>query len=311
MMKRQLLAALVLSRALLLLAQHDDGDNDIMIVLPEHLHPPKPPTEEQKRMYEGIRRLDRGLPYKGGFNIYSTLGVLCRYSDNIVVGRLTDAWTEDRDGKRIERNKGGWFQKFELSVKTNVSGMVSESFIKLNFKWEGLGARSLKSGESAIVFMSRRPIASLFHEVAYYETGVRKRPPEPPPLAPPKGLAAAWAWVRGAPKKPPEGLFLLGQDRGVITFGGEEELSEYLAALDGYLRHLPHRKENPEPYYVFLRSLLKSPNPRIKEDARSDIIELTRSCPAFDVEQVLNDDAIDDGIKNYLRYLLYNEMPAE
>jgi len=268
---------------------------------------PIPPAERQKRMGVAIRWIGKSMPCSRLDDAYTTLGVLSRYSENIVVGKITDAWTEDEGGKRVDRNRGGWFQKIEFSAKTNILGQVSSPSIKLNYKWQGLGDGSLKSGENAIVFLSGKQAVNLMMEVAYEEGTLFSRPAEPA-LAeknPPKGGSAIWAWIRGLPssakKAPPKDLYLLGQERGVITFDGEDELDEYLTVLSGYLRYLPDRKENPEAYYMFLRSLLKSSNPRIKEDARSDLLYLVRLCPEFDVNLVLNDEAVDDWIKNYLR----------
>ena len=101
----------------------------------------------------------------------------------------------------------------------------------------------------------------------------------------------------------PKGPYLLGQNRGIIPFDGEGERAEYLAALEGYLRYRLIWKEHPEAYYAFLRGMLKSPVPRIKEDARCEILHLARSCPKFDLCQVLDDGAVDDGIKDYLRLI--------
>ena len=286
-MKRRLVAALALSQALSLPAQQGDDDgNGAGVVMPGA----KPPTEEQLRMNRIIKRLENGLPYPGQHHkSYSSLGILCRYSDSIIAGRITDTWKEDKDGKRSDNAQSVWVEKIEIAVKTNILGKVPERSIKLSDPRAGCYS-SAKRGEAAIVFLSYRRIASLLTETGYDEGFIPR----------PAGPAAA---RKGQAKD----LYLLGQDRGVISFDGEEELNEYLIVVAGYLEHLPHRETDPDRYYAFLRGLLKTQNPRIREDARCDIQHLVRHPPlGFNVEQVLNDDAVDDGIKDYVHYLLHN-----
>ena len=120
-------------------------------------------------------------------------------------------------------------------------------------------------------------------------------------------MSAVWTWVKGLPaawkKSQPKDSCLLAHNWGIITFDEEGERAEYLAALEGYLKHRLTWMEQPEEYYAFLRGMLKSSIPRIKEDARCEILHLAWSCPEFDLRQVLDDDAVDDGIKDYLRLI--------
>jgi hypothetical protein len=48
---------------------------------------------------------------------------------------------------------------------------------------------------------------------------------------------------------------------------------------------------------------MESPIPRIKEDARSDMLDLLRTS-SFDLKKVVDDEKIDDGLKDYVRYIL-------
>lgn len=49
---------------------------------------------------------------------------------------------------------------------------------------------------------------------------------------------------------------------------------------------------------------MKSSIPRIRDDARQDMLYLIRSCQDIDLDRILADENIDEGIKDYVRLYL-------
>lgn len=99
-------------------------------------------------------------------------------------------------------------------------------------------------------------------------------------------------------------LFSFGDAYNVIRLDDEKRSAAYVTAVTGYLRHLQDQRHNVDVYYVFLKELMHSPISRIKDDARSDFVNFLRTCPSFDLNRVLEDKNVDDGIKEYVRLIL-------
>ena len=352
MMKKELVLVLALSQTLTLIAQLVDEDR---LEVPEHQKTPQL-TEEQRKYDELIHRVDRNMPYPGMKDLYegkTTLGLLCRHADSIIIGRVTDVWWEDENDKKVddETTTYGLTRKTNLDVTTNIVGKASNPTLKLvnlwvqGFDYASQGKRTFKSGDNVVLFLSDKQRVLPYKEVRLEREGIQN--PQQFALVveekyPPRGVAAAWVWLKSLPsplKKAPakaphssgqkqdtyssvrestssqflgsaankkassKGPHLYGLNRGIIPFDGEEELSEYLAAVEGYIRYRQNWKEQSEQYYAFLRGMLKTSIFRIKEDARAEILHLVRSCPDFDVNLVLDDDTVDDGIKDYLRLI--------
>ncbi len=90
----------------------------------------------------------------------------------------------------------------------------------------------------------------------------------------------------------------------MIGLGSAETERVFVAATEGYLQVLRRESRGAERYYALLRQLVLSPECRIKEDARSDLLKFLRSCSSFDLDRVLADENIDEGIKDYIRLIL-------
>lgn len=269
-MKRILLAFVFLSQGLILPAQPaTSATQDIEVVIPPELNPLPPPTEEQRKHYDLIRKLDANLPYKGDWRVTgSTLGVLCRISDAVIVGRIEQAGVSDAN--QFKRS-------FKIAVETNIFGRVSGHSVSVDAFW-GLGVRELRAGERAIVFLSGRLWGS-------------------------DDFARASRWdfdVPSVPKDASGNYHLRGNERNIVVIGPDEERA-YLDAVAGYMRIFRGKTRDPEAYYLFLCDLMKSSITRIREDARQDMLHLIRSKHDFNLDRILKDGNIDEGIKDYVR----------
>lgn len=69
---------------------------------------------------------------------------------------------------------------------------------------------------------------------------------------------------------------MLDKGSHVRLLGTAEAERVYTEAAIGYLRLLRREKSDPVKYYEFLRALVKSPDWRIRQDAREDLLMLLR-----------------------------------
>ena len=53
-----------------------------------------------------------------------------------------------------------------------------------------------------------------------------------------------------------------------------------------------------------MRELSLSPVKRISDDAKTDLANFLRSCPSFDLKRALEDEKIDEGVKDCVRLIL-------
>lgn len=273
-MKRVLLTVVLLSQGLSLSAQSGNPDEqDIEVVIPPELNPSPPPTEEQRRYSDFIGKLTAKLPYQNDWERQgSTLGVLCKINNAVIVGRIAQAGMSGTHQFK---------RRIEIAVETNVFGKVPGHSVSVEALWR-LGLRELSAGERAILFLSGK----------FWE---------------PEDYARAFRWDSDMPSVPKDksGDFdLRGNDRSIIAINGAEEEKEYLDAVAGYMRYLRGKGRDPETYYLFLCDLMKSSIPRIRDDARQDMLYLIRSCQDIDLDRILADENIDEGIKDYVRLYL-------
>lgn len=269
-MRKVLLAFMLLSFSLELFAQSNKGDGqDILVIIPPELDPPPQPTEEQRRIHALDKQLAKNLPYQNDWAKQgSSLGVLCRISNAVIVGRIEHAGMSG--ASQFKRC-------FEIAVETNIFGRVPGESVSVDAFWRS-GLRELHAGERAVVFLSRR----------WWE---------------PEDYARARRWdfeVTPVPEDLSGNFHLRSNDRNIITVSGPEEERAYLDAVAGYIRCLHNKSKDLETYYLFLCGLMKSTIPRIRDDARQDMLHLIRSSQDIDLDRILHDD-IDDGIKDYVR----------
>jgi len=93
---------------------------------------------------------------------------------------------------------------------------------------------------------------------------------------------------------------LRGNERNIVVIGPDEERA-YFDAVAGYMWIFRGKTRDPEAYYLFLCDLMKSSITRIREDARQDMLHLIRSKQDFNLDRIIKDGNIDEGIKDYVR----------
>lgn len=261
---------------------------DIKVVLPEELMPkPKPLTDEEvlrqnkaKAQSELIWRLNRKLPYHNEEDLafrFNTLGQLVKLCDSIsiaIVADIEDVGTNSVP-KRLVPNI-----KLTVNAETNLLGHLGRGGLPLTVQWWDR-KRLPQQGDRWLVFITRQ-------DYEYYMLDAMK-----------------WDFDKTRmPGKPLDTAFVLGHSRGAIDLDEGEAEKELLAATAGYLQNLRQQKWDADKYYALLRELVLSSVKRIKDDAKTDLVNFLRSCPSFDLNRVLEDKNVDDGIKEYVRRIL-------
>lgn len=248
----------------------------------EMMRSPTPFTPEQRQELQewGTRR--QKLPYRGDPYIrMGTLGQQAKLCDWAVIGRVS----------HVER--GGDLSKdypitLTLGIETNLFGKLEQDSVRISLlKWDfGAGSEDLTArftrpyhvGERFLIFLVRGRAPVLFDILLFtFEKPTHR-------------------------KEFGEQPALLYDSLGVLGLDGEEVEREVLSAAEGYLACLRKEKRDIENYYRFLRRLERSPVERIRDDAKTDLVNLL-SNPAIS-EKVLADETADEGVRDYARFVL-------
>lgn len=248
----------------------------------EMMRSPTPFTIDQRQELQEWGKLEQKLPYRGKPYIrMGTLGQQAKLCDWVIIGRVS----------HVERG-GSLFKDYPitltLDIETNLFGKLEQDSVKINLmKWdfgagnEDLTARFMRSyhaGERFLVFLVRGRAPVLFDILlfSFEKSAHRKEFGDQPVLL-------------------YDSLGLFGLDSGEVE-------REVLLATDGYLTCLRKEKRDLENYYRLLRRLERSPVERIRDDAKTDLVNLL-STPVI-VEKVLADETVDEGIRDYARFVL-------
>lgn len=270
-MRKELLALTILGQSLSLPAQLTNaGANDIVVAIPPELQASSLRTEEESQRHELYKKIKKNMPYKGDLSKTSSpLGALCKVSDAIIIGHVVQPEVSGSNQNST---------KFTIKSDTNIFGKVSGSSVSVEVLGHS-GLCKLNGGERVIAFLSRN--AARLFEASKWEFNA-------PPVE----------------ENVLENLRLRGDGRGIIIINSAEEEKAYLDSVAGYIRYLRKENKDFEKYYQFLCGQMKSPYFRIKEDARRDMLDLIKSYPSIDLDRVLKDDNVDNGIKDYVRLIL-------
>ncbi len=300
-MKRPFLT-LLFTVAWALNGQSDDtGEHDVKIVIPRELDPP--PSEEDKmreKTYSELHlRASAGLPYSSmedelSRKSYFTLGNSVKQCTNIAIVSALSCEPVSETNKLKVIN-------LRYNVESNLFGILPPSG-SIDVPW----VTSLLSQEQ-VQSLNRRGINATWRPSPEIpETGQRFLV-----FLSPRNQSKHhefWHWKRSKQNQQSPSsevpLFSFGDAYNVIRLDDEKRSAAYVTAVTGYLRHLQDQRHNVDVYYVFLKELMHSPISRIKDDARSDLVNFLRTCPSFDLNRVLEDKNVDDGIKEYVRLIL-------
>jgi hypothetical protein len=254
---------------------------DVVVRLPPELDvpAPKPLSPQERERKELYDRVSKRLPYVNEeFLVLGTLGQLTKLCDWVFVGKVVDT-----QGSKVAAGAKEEFLgdvSVTLNIETNLFGrMWKKRIVVTPYWWETW--RVPKAGDRMLVFLAKERYDKYVSDVMEFDFDKAK--------------------LKGETSKGP----IVVQDcRGMIGLGSAETERIFVAATEGYLQVLRRESRDAERYYALLRQLVLSPEYRIKEDARSDLLKFLRSCPSFDLDRVLADENIDEGIKDYIRLIL-------
>jgi hypothetical protein len=274
MRKMILLLSLAFGGAAISLAATDP--EDIRVDLPEELMPkPKPRTEYERKQDILRARVNSKLPYMyRGDLALGTFGQLSKLCDNVIVGKVINV-TEDQTESAVK------LLEITFGVETNLFGAVSNKTIKANLRDANRIVNFAKHGDRILVFLANDICVNDIYD------------------------AIAFDFKKTSSQVKTNGIsHVVCDERGVFALKDDVMERELLVAAEGYLSALRREKRNAEQYYNLLRKLMVSPIPRVKEDARSDMFLLISKDKSFDLQRLLEDKNIDDGIKDYVRLIL-------
>ncbi len=278
---------------------------DIEVKIPEEQMPvPRPLSEAETQCQdkEGAhsalpKRLTHKLPYHNmAVNDacrYLTLGQLIKLSDSVSVVKVTDVEGvgSESEPKRLasgvdrlimgaETNSLVPNLKVTIRAETNLLDHLDFHCLTLTVHWWDRKRIPQKGDRWLVCIMHEDPSINMFGAMMWNFDKTK---------------------FRGASK---DSLLIIGQSRGAIDLFDSETERELLAAATGYLMNLRRQKWDAEKYYSLLRGLTRSPVMRIQNDAKIDLLDFLKTCPSFDLNRVLEDDTMDDGIKEYVRLIL-------
>jgi hypothetical protein len=212
---------------------------------------------------------------------YTTLGQLAKQCDGIFIGELASL---NMEHARLQFQPEFLLGELGLTfrVETNLLGNLSSREAVFTMRWWESKTEAPKVGTRMMVFYARGFVFDLWnHSVNEFD---QEKPIE----------------KRGVPPVVPNG------SSGLRILDSSEAEKVYIEAVGGYLRLLRREERNPDKYYEFLRSLVKSPVWRIRQDAKEDLLKFwgRRGPEQFDLTRVLDDPELDwDLGKDYVRYV--------
>ena len=265
-----------------------DGQ-DIEIRLPEKLMP-KLTDEENIRLQKDreynqlVLQASKDLPYRrpDEFDcVFYSFGQLVKLCDAILIVKVVDV--EEIKSKSIADRFQPKLQ-FKVDVTSNLVGKLEQKDVLPVIRWWDRKEIPKKGGKLLVFIASEE-----------YSPGV----------------IDALKWNFDKTKMQGKALdkqVVMGESRGVIDLVNKTTEEEILKTVTGYAQNLRQRNWDAEKYYAFLRQLSASPYKRIKDDAISDMFLFLRFDPPVDLKRVLEDKDVDDGIKNYVRLILYPQI---
>jgi hypothetical protein len=252
-----------------------DNESDIKVVLPPELSSQSVTSPPGAVAEAGLRhRLLSGIPHATGGHGVSTLGQLAKLCGAVVVGHVQ----EIRDVAAVDsRNSSFYNCALTLSSVSNLLEGQIASPLSVNFHKRFL-EMDAKPGDDVVLFLS------------------------------PDELRFEWGSVDFDFEKKPSGqsgrLSVLGEGRGILALKGPRGSDEVFNAVKQYIDLLRKSPRNADAYYEFLKRTARSQNERLRRDGNSDLLYFLRSCAAFDLNRVIDDNGIDDNVKEYVRLVL-------
>lgn len=227
-----------------------------------------------------------------GVHISTTLGQMVKQCDGVFIGKISNVG-DLTDQDTAEMRQGFLLPvRLTFEVETNLFGCLPERHVTLSMKWYDYKEHVPEVGLKVMAFYARGASYTFTiiktGSVVWTDYDITKFNWEKPPA-----LSEA----------PPDVLSTVGSCIRILESDDMEEM--YKETVGGYLQTLRLGNRDPVAYYSLLRSLVKSPVWRIRQDAKEDLLNLIRTpgLDGFDLKQVLNDPQLDwDLLKDYIRY---------
>lgn len=236
-------------------------------------------SDEQIERTKVYRRVTKDLPYQGkdAYKALSTFGKLVKLSDVIFVGTVQKIKHTNVDNNAFELLAPS---KIYIKAETYVWGTNCTDDVLINDKFSFL-SRKIKPGDRILAFATKDNIP--LNPQSIYKWNFQKMKPN---------ITGTNDYMS----------IIGGEDRGCLKLNDKSKEAEVITVLHEYCDVLSKTTNTSSQYYELLRKLVLFENIRIKDDARSDLLNLCQTCPDFYVKRALADENIDNGIKDYLRF---------
>ena len=222
-----------------------------------------------------------------GSRYIATLGQLTKQCDGIFVGKITEVkGIDETDKDSLKRGLARVDRPADITflITTNLFGRLPSDTVTIPILWMEGKEQLPERGVKALVFYAKGySIGVLDFSVNGFDW---EKPPEKPDVSP--------------------SMLFKKESTSIRLLKTSELETTYIETVDGYLQLLRREERDPDKYYGFLRSLVKSPVWLIRQDAREDMLKLLgHRCPdRFDLERIPDDPELDwDLIKDYVRYV--------
>ena len=225
-------------------------------------------------------------PYLRAFGLnwfLLTLGQLTKQCDGVFIGVMSNVKGIDEEDKLKLKRGIGLTMEIEFQVETNLFGSVPSATVTIPVLWCDGEEQVPEKGVRVLVFYAQG------YTIDVWNKAVRKFDWEKPP----------------AKTDAPPAMLLEKLSSSVRVLRTADLERTYIGTVDGYLRLLRREKRDPDKYYAYLRTLVKSPVWRIRQDAREDMLNLLGyyGPDRFDLQRALDDPELMDIFKDYIRYI--------
>lgn len=221
---------------------------------------------------------------------FYTLGQLSKMCDGVFIGTIINTQYQHlEDGKSVVKHDG---RRVDMSltfrVGTNFLGKISGDILTIPIDWMENKECAPTNGMRLLVFYVNRVWTNAVMTLTLDRQMCRfdwEKPPRTNDATPSSfGRFSSNARILNSP----------------------ETEKTYIEVITHYLLLLRNEKRDPNKYYDFLCSLVKSPVLEIRQDAKEDLLWFWGPFgpDGFDLEHVLDDPKLDWNLgKDYVRYI--------
>ena len=277
MNRRIVLLSILFSTATALLGQGAGCDINAPEELVRWKSPVRPSLNSQERSRMLIH-LNKSLPYQQkGRPVMGSIGQSVKLCDWIITGTvavLQKRNTDDPDQRHVTMG---------INVESNLFGELGASRIEVDLYPMEQPEKVYLAGDKILVFLANADYGVSVYPWAFSLDFDKEKLSFPATESP---------------------VLVLDGNLSIIKLDDPIVAEQTLAAVDRYVTILRREKRDEDKIYAVLRELVMSPIMRVREDALSDLVLLLRHSKELNLTNVLSDDNIDEGIKDYTRQIL-------